>query len=425
MKIMVVGEGGREHGLCWKLAQSARVREILCVPGNGGTAGTPKCTNYQTEDLKGQVRLAIEKKVDLVLIGPEQPLVEGMADMLREAGIPVVGPEKAAAVLEGSKAFAKDFMGRYGVKTAEYRTFHKDQLEEALEYLKTLTYPIVLKADGLAAGKGVTIPKSEGEARRELRSLFVDDSLGESGHRVVIESFIRGREVSVIVLFDGQHVLPLISAMDHKRIGEEDTGPNTGGMGAIAPNPFYTPRYKKKFEETILFPTIEGIKSEGWDYRGALYFGLMLTEDEVFLLEYNVRFGDPETQAIIPMVKEDFAQLLYDLARGQLDGTPLSFYDGVACNVVVASEGYPGPYKSGFPIQIDLPITASVFISGAEESLEENEKRRLYTSGGRVLSVTGMGKDLFAACREAYMALERIYFEGRYYRRDIGKKLFH
>lgn len=421
MRVMVVGGGGREHALAWKLALSGRVEEILCVPGNGGTAGTPKCTNYPVGSIDEQVQLAVDKEVDFVIIGPELPLVMGMADKLRTAGIPAVGPEAAAAKLEGSKAFAKDFMRRYGVNTAGYRTFHKGQLEAALRHLEQLDYPVVLKADGLAAGKGVSIPKCRDEAESTLRSLFEENALGESGHTVVIEEFIPGREVSVIVLLDGNHVLPMISAMDHKRIGENDTGPNTGGMGAIAPNPFYTAKYRKKFEQQILIPTIEGIRQEGWDYRGALYFGLMMTKDEVFLLEYNVRFGDPETQAIIPLLKEDLSQLLYDLSLGRLDGTPLSFYEGNACNVVMASAGYPGEYESGFPIQIDLPISSSIFIAGAREQEEEEGVRRLYTCGGRVLSVTGIGKNPPDACREAYVALENIYFEGRYYRRDIGK----
>ncbi|MFW5710496.1 MAG: phosphoribosylamine--glycine ligase [bacterium] len=421
MRVMVVGGGGREHALAWKLALSGRVEEILCVPGNGGTAGTPKCTNYPAGSFDEQVQLAVDKEVDFVIIGPELPLVMGMADKLRKAGIPAVGPEASAAKLEGSKAFAKDFMRRYGVNTAGYRTFHKGQLKAALQYLEQLDYPVVLKADGLAAGKGVTIPKSRDEAESTLRSLFEENALGESGHTVVIEEFVPGREVSVIVLLDGNHVLPMISAKDHKRIGENDTGPNTGGMGAIAPNPFYTAKYRKKFEKHILIPTMEGIRQEGWDYRGALYFGLMMTKDDVFLLEYNVRFGDPETQAIIPLLKEDLSQLLYDISLGRLDGTPLSFYEGTACNVVMASSGYPGEYESGFPIQIDLPISSSIFVAGAREQEEEAGVRRLYTCGGRVLSVTGIGKNPQDACREAYVALENIYFEGRYYRRDIGK----
>jgi phosphoribosylamine---glycine ligase len=421
MRVMLIGGGGREHALAWKLAQSARVEEILCVPGNGGTAGTPKCRNYPAGSLDEQVQLAIDKKVDYVLIGPELPLVKGMGDKLRAAGIPAVGPDAAAAKLEGSKAFAKDFMKRYGVNTSGYKTFHKEQYEEALQYLQAQKYPLVLKADGLAAGKGVTIAATKEAAQQTLGALFVDESLGESGHTVVIEEFLPGREVSVIVLLDGRHVLSLVSAMDHKRIGENDTGPNTGGMGAIAPNPFYTAEYQRKFEEIILLPTIEGITREGWDYRGALYFGLMMTEEDVYLLEYNVRFGDPETQAIIPLLEEDLAQLLYDLSRSTLDGTPLSFYEGTACNVVMASAGYPSEYQCGFPIQIDLPINSSIFIAGAAEREDEDGVGRLYTSGGRVLSVTGLGKDPLEACREAYVALEKIYFEGRYYRRDIGK----
>lgn len=421
MRVMVVGGGGREHALAYKIAQSARVEEILCVPGNGGTAGTPKCRNYPAGSLDEQVQLAVDQKVDFVLIGPELPLVKGMGEKLRAAGVPAVGPDSAAAKLEGSKAFAKDFMQRYGVNTSGYKIFHKEQLDEALQYLEGQEYPLVLKADGLAAGKGVTIAATKEAARHTLRELFVDDVLGESGHKVVIEEFVPGREVSVIVLLDGRHVLPLVSAMDHKRIGENDTGPNTGGMGAIAPNPFYTAKHRKSFNETILMPTLEGIRQEGWDYRGALYFGLMMRQEEVFLLEYNVRFGDPETQAIVPLLKEDLAQLLYDLSRSRLDGTPLSFYEGSACNVVMSSDGYPGEYQSGFPIQIDLPISSSIFIAGAVEREEEDGVRRLYTSGGRVLSVTGLGNNSVEACREAYMALEKIYFKGRYYRRDIGK----
>ncbi|HMB20244.1 MAG TPA: phosphoribosylamine--glycine ligase [Spirochaetota bacterium] len=421
MKVMVVGQGGREHALCWKLAQSYRVEKIFCTPGNGGTAGTPKCKNYPLDSLEEQVQLAVDNEVDLAVIGPEGPLVMGIADILREAGIPTVGPGKSAAALEGSKAFAKDFMMRYGVKTSDYRRFHKSQLQEALQYLEAIEYPVVVKADGLAAGKGVTVHKTKAEAHAQLHALFVDEVLGESGHIVLVEKFIWGREVSVIVLLDGTQVLPLISAMDYKRIGENDTGLNTGGMGAISPNPFYTEMYRKKFEEWILNPTIKGLQSENIDYRGVLYFGLMMTEEDVYLLEYNVRFGDPETQAIIPMLEEDLAPLLHDLALGQLHEAPLRCYDGAACSVVVASRGYPGEYRSGIPIQIDLPIAASIFVAGAQERDEESGARRLYTSGGRVLSVTGVDRDLTSACRQAYTALENIYFEGRYYRRDIGK----
>ncbi len=421
MRVMVVGGGGREHALCWKLGQSPRVEKILCTPGNGGTAGTPKCKNYPLASLQEQVQLAVDNEVDLAVIGPEGPLVMGMADILREAGIPTVGPGKTAAALEGSKAFAKDFMMRHGVKTAGYRCFHKSEFQEALQYLEAIEYPVVLKADGLAAGKGVTIHKTKAEAHAQLHDLFIDDVLGESGHTVLIEKFIKGREVSMIVLLDGTQVLPLISAMDYKRVGEHDTGLNTGGMGAISPNPFYTDRHRRKFEESILHPTIEGLKRENLDYRGVLYFGLMMTEEDVYLLEYNVRFGDPETQAIIPMLEEDLAPLLYDLALGQLHEVPLRCYDGAACSVVVASGGYPGEYRTGIPIQIDLPIAASIFIAGAQERDEESGAGRLYTSGGRVLSVTGMDRDLTSACRQAYAALENIYFDGRYYRRDIGK----
>lgn len=421
MRVMVVGGGGREHALCWKLAQSPMVEKVLCTPGNGGTAGTPKCKNYPLASFQEQVQLAVDNEVDLAVIGPEGPLVMGMADILREAGIPTVGPGKTAAALEGSKAYAKDFMMRYGVKTADYRRFHKSEFQEALQYLETIEFPVVLKADGLAAGKGVTIHKTKAEAHAQLHALFIDGVLGESGHTVLIEKFIQGREVSVIVLLDGTQVLPLISAMDYKRIGENDTGLNTGGMGAISPNPFYTDTHRRKFEETILNPTIKGLKSENLDYRGALYFGLMLTEEDVYLLEYNVRFGDPETQAIIPLLEEDLAQLLYDLALGQLHETALTCYDGAACSVVVASAGYPGEYRSGIPIQIDLPIAASIFIAGAQEMDTENGDGRLFTSGGRVLSVTGVDRNLNSACLQAYAALENIYFEGRYYRKDIGK----
>lgn len=420
--LMIVGGGGREHALAVKLSESPEVGRILCVPGNGGTALTEKCENLEIREPEALVLTAVEKKIDLAVIGPEVPLVEGIADRFREAGVPCFGPGAKAAVLEGSKVFAKDFMRRHGVRTAGSRRFSRENLEETLKYLGSAEYPLVIKADGLAAGKGVSICDGPVEAEKVLRALFEEDHLGESGRSVLVEEFLEGREVSVLVLCDGKTALPLLSAMDHKRVGDGDTGPNTGGMGVVAPNPFFTREYEEDFHEHILTPSLRGLRAEGLDFRGVIFFGLMLQEGRCYILEYNVRFGDPETQAVLPLLEDDLFPLLMETAEGRLIKRKLSYRGGAACNVVLASEGYPGTYRKGLPVRLPRELRGfspgmetPVYIAGAE--LHDNTLR---TSGGRVLSVTGMAEDLPGARRKAYEAVERIEFEGKYYRRDIG-----
>src|SRR6056297_1109558 len=400
MTVMVIGSGGREHALALKLAESPEVGKILCAPGNGGTASVEKCENIGILGIEEQVRTALNRKVDLVVVGPEIPLVAGVADRLRAEGIPTFGPGRRAAMLEGSKVYAKDFMGRHGVRTAGSRRFFREEKDEVREYLRHAEYPLVIKADGLAAGKGVTICSDISEAEQTLRGLFEEDLLGESGHSVLIEEYLEGLEVSVLVLCDGITALPLTSAMDHKTIGEGNTGPNTGGMGVVAPNPFFTVPHRRDFETAVLEPTLRGLREEHPDFRGVIFFGLMLHGGKNYLLEYNVRFGDPETQAILPLLRDDLYPLLRDTAEGRLERRELSYRCGAACNVVVASEGYPGSYRKGLPIAINPALPerdVTLYIAGAELKGDT-----LYTSGGRVLSVTGLGKTIEEARQKAY-----------------------
>lgn len=422
MKVMVIGSGGREHALCWKLSRSPQVESIICAPGNGGTANAPMCSNLDAVEAEEQVRAAVDERIDLVIIGPEAPLVDGLADLMRAEGIPTVGPGSDAAVLEGSKAAAKEFMVRHGIRTAEYRRFEREEGAAARDYVRSSAYPLVIKADGLAAGKGVTICETVEEALATIRRLFEDDFLKESGRTIVIEQFLDGREVSILTLCDGSRGIPLISAMDHKRIGENDTGPNTGGMGAIAPNPFFTEELREDFEKAILKPTLRGLKADGLDYRGIIFFGLMLHGDRNYLLEYNVRFGDPETQAVLPLLNEDLADLMLRTAEGRLEERPLNYLGGAACNVVMASGGYPGKYEVGEPIRFSIPASGEQDLPGASFFIAGARQRNgvLETSGGRVLSVTGIGDTPEEARARAYEAAGAVDFKGKYLRRDIG-----
>ncbi|MFO7849001.1 MAG: phosphoribosylamine--glycine ligase, partial [Spirochaetia bacterium] len=435
MKVMIVGGGGREHALAWKLSLSPKVASIICIPGNGGTAATAKCRNIVVENYGQIVRRAVEEKVDLALIGPEVPLVDGLADLLRTEGISTLGPGKSAAALEGSKIHAKNFMRRHGIRTAESLRITGDEYERGRTYLETAEYPLVIKADGLAGGKGVSICNSQKEADRVLQHLLLEDSLGESGRSILIEQYLEGREASILVLCDGKRALPLVSAMDHKRIGEGDTGPNTGGMGAVAPNPYFTKEYERDFKEAILEPTLQGLREDGYDFRGVLFFGLMLNGGKNYLLEYNVRFGDPETQAVLPLLEDDLAPLLLEAAEGRLVDPRLRFKAGASCNVVLASGGYPGSYSKGFPITIGEEKEAAPFDSGSDGGEEgplspqlqkgdivtfisgaELREGVLRTAGGRVLSVPGTGKDADDARAKAYGLVSRIHFKNSYYR---------
>ncbi|ADN02197.1 phosphoribosylamine--glycine ligase [Spirochaeta thermophila] len=413
MKVMVIGSGGREHALAWKFAQSSQVDEVLCVPGNGGTARMEKARNLSLLTFEEMVAKAEEEGVGLVMVGPETPLVEGVADRFQKVGIPVIGPPASSARLEGSKAFAKEFMRRYGVATADYLI--TDSLPEALGFAQRSDYPLVIKADGLAAGKGVTIVQSREEAERILRAYMEERIFGEAGTTVVLEEFLEGVEASILSITDGTTIIPFLSAKDHKPIGEGNTGPNTGGMGVIAPNPAVTEEIFEDFKRSVMHPTLEGIQKEGWDFRGIIFFGLMITSKGVKLLEYNVRFGDPETQALLPMLTTDLVDLSLACWERALTHVRLSWEAACSCCVVAASGGYPGPYEKGYPIHGLDHVEHTVFIAGAEE-----REGVLYTSGGRVLAVTATGATLGEAREKAYRDMEKISFTGMYYRKDIG-----
>jgi phosphoribosylamine--glycine ligase len=428
MKLLILGAGAREHALAWKLARSPEVREILCAPGNGGTAREVKCSNVVLPRREGRAdhdhgslaAFARNAGVDLVVVGPEAPLVAGVADTLREADIPVVGPGREAARLEGSKAFAKEFMRRNQVPTARSVTAYTP--DEAYAAIEELGAPLVVKADGLAAGKGVTVAQTPAEARRAVEEAMVGRRFGEAGSIVVLEELLEGFEASVILLTDGSAYVTFPAAQDHKRIGEGDSGPNTGGMGAVAPHPRITPALSAEIDRLIVQPTIAGMRREKWDYRGFLFIGLMIGDDGPKVLEYNVRMGDPEAQALLPLLDGDLAQLLRAVYEGRLESRAEDHFrlrEESACAVVAAAEGYPGDYKKGLPVSGLDDLDTPVFIAGAETA----DGGDIYTTGGRVLTVTGMGPDLAAAQEAAYLAAASISFPGMYLRRDIGGRL--
>lgn len=417
MKIMIIGSGGRESTIAWKISQSSKVQKIYCVPGNGGTYTENKCENIKLSSINEMADFAQKNAVDITVVGPEVPLSEGIADIFKERKLNIFGPSQKGALLESSKIYSKNFMKKYGVKTAAYGTF--DDHDEALKYLKKCSYPAVIKADGLAAGKGVIICSTFKEAEAAVSDFMIKDIFKGSGRKIIIEEFIEGVEASILSICDGNTIIPFISAKDHKQIYEEGKGPNTGGMGAIAPNPYCTPDVLKKFTEDIMNPTLKGIKEENIDYTGIIFFGIMISKKGVYLLEYNVRMGDPETQAVLPLMKTDFIDLISAALKKELHGFKIEWNDGYCCNVVGASKGYPGSYNTGYEIEGVKNIKDSdgkVFIAGAEYS-----ENRLVTSGGRVLCVSSLGSTLEKAREKAYSGLQKINFEGMYYRKDIGK----
>ena len=413
MKFLIIGSGGREHAIAWKLAQSPKVSEIFVSPGNGGTESETKCTNIPAADYNELVEFAKANNIDITIIGPEVPLVEGLADMFRRNDLAVIGSGKDASQLEGSKAFAKNFMLNNGVKTGYYMEF--DQYEEAVDFLSECAWPVVIKADGLAAGKGVIICKDFKEAEDALEQIMVKKAFGSAGDKVIIEEFLEGKEVSILALVDGRTILPLLSAKDHKQIGDGDTGLNTGGMGVIAPNPWYTEEIEADFKINILEPTLKGIQSEEWDFRGILFFGVMIAEGGACLLEYNVRMGDPETQAVLPLLENDLAEVFQKIHYRELSGYSLKFRKGSSCTVVAASGGYPGDYKKGIEISGTDELSQPLFISGAEK-----KDGKFFTKSGRVLSVTALADTLSEASNLAYKEISKISFNGIYYRTDIG-----
>ena len=415
MKIMVVGGGGREHAIIRKLKENPQAETIFALPGNGGIAADAQCVPIAATDIEGIVRFAVETGIDYAVVAPDDPLVLGAVNRLEAEGIPCFGPRSEAAIIEGSKIFAKNLMKKYSIPTAACEVF--DDLDAALAFVETAPLPAVIKADGLALGKGVIIAETRDEARDALRGMMLDRRFGKSGERVVIEEFLTGPEVSVLSFTDGETVVPMVSSMDHKRAGEGDTGPNTGGMGTIAPNPFYTPEIAERCMREIFLPTIRAMKAEGRTFKGCLYFGLMLTPQGPTVIEYNCRFGDPEAQVVLPLLESDLLTVMQAVTRGELASVPVRFAGGACCCVVMASAGYPTAYEKGFAITIPEAVRPFVYVAGA--ALRDGQ---LVTSGGRVLGVTGLGDDLRAAVRAAYERTAQISFENAVYRRDIGQR---
>ena len=415
MKIMVVGGGGREHAIIKKLKENKSVTEIFALPGNGGMAGDATPVAIGAKDIPEIVKFATENKIDFAVVAPDDPLVLGCVDALEAVGIPAFGPRANAAIIEGSKVFSKNLMKKYGIPTASYEVF--EDAAAALEYVKSCPIPTVVKADGLALGKGVISATDRDMAIDAVRSIMEDKKFGDSGSRIVIEEFLTGPEVSVLSFTDGNVVVPMISSMDHKRALDGDEGLNTGGMGTIAPNPYYTEEIAKECMDTIFLPTIAAMKAEGREFRGCLYFGLMLTPNGPKVIEYNCRFGDPETQVVLPLLESDLLTIMQATAAGTLDKCEVKFANKAACCVIMASRGYPEKYESGYEITIAPEVYDSVYVAGAKLS-----DGKLVNAGGRVLGVTAVEDDLGSAIRSAYAKCERVSFANAYYRSDIGAK---
>ena len=415
MKILVIGSGGREHAIIKKIKQNKNVSEIYAIPGNGGIERDAICIDIKANDINAIKDFAKKNNIDYAIVTPDDPLVAGLVDALEEIKIPCFGPNKNAAIIEGSKVFAKNLMKKYKIPTAKYETF--ESYDKAIEYLKTAPMPTVIKADGLALGKGVIIAETKEKAFDTVKNIMKDKAFGKSGDRIVIEEFLEGVEVSILSFTDGKTVIPMISSMDHKRIGDKDTGLNTGGMGTIAPNPYYTKEIAKECFDKIFIPTISAMNKEGRTFKGCLYFGLMITKDGAKVIEYNCRFGDPETQVILPLLKSDLLDIMIATTNGNLDKVKVEFKNKSAACIIMASEGYPLEYKKGFAINIPKDIIERVYFAGVKK---ENEK--LLTNGGRVLGITNIADTLDKAIKLSYEDAKQISFEGAYYRKDIGEK---
>lgn len=414
---MVVGGGGREHAIVWKLAQSPRVSRLYCAPGNSGIAGVAECIPIKATDIKTMADFARKEGIDLTFVAPDDPLALGMVDEFEGRGLRVFGPRANAAVIESSKAFSKAFMQRHNIPTAAYRVF--DDYAVTSDYICQQTCPIVIKADGLALGKGVIIAQTQQEAQQALRSMMVDSVFGDAGRQVVIEEFLTGPEVTVLAFTDGKTVVPMVSSQDHKRVYDDNKGPNTGGMGTFSPSRFYTAEHARTAYDTIFMPTIQAMAAEGRVFKGVIYFGLMLTPQGPKVIEYNARFGDPETQVVLPRLKTDFMDIIDAVIDERLDKLKIEWTDEAAVCVVLASGGYPGKYQTGLPIEGLAEAEAAgavVFHAGTKY-----ENGNYYTSGGRVLGVTATGRDLGEARGKAYAAADKIRFEGMHMRRDIAK----
>lgn len=415
MKVLIVGSGGREHAIAWKVSQSNLVDKIYIAPGNGGTDKEEKCENVNLENNIDILNFAVDNKIDLTIVGPETPLVDGIVDMFREHNLKIFGPSKKAAALEGSKSFSKDFMKKYGVKTAEYEVF--EDVNKALEYLNNCPYPTVVKADGLAAGKGVVICANKEEGEAAINDFMVKDIFAGAGLRIVIEEFLEGVEASILSITDGKTIIPFISSKDHKQIYDNDKGPNTGGMGVIAPNFYCSEEVLETFNSEILETTLKGIQGEEMDYIGTIFFGIMITKKGVYLLEYNVRMGDPETQGVLSLMESDYVDLILKAIDKNLEGYNVKWKNAHACCVTAVSKGYPGSYEKGYEINGIENVECKVFVAGAKE-----KDGKLLTSGGRVLNIVAVGETLDKAREIAYREIEKVNFDGIYYRRDIGVK---
>ncbi|MBO5410589.1 MAG: phosphoribosylamine--glycine ligase [Clostridia bacterium] len=413
MNILVVGGGGREHAIIKKLKENKDITKIYALPGNGGIAADAECVAIGAKDIDGICEFAKNNAIDFAVVAPDDPLVLGAVDELQKLGIPCFGPEKKAAIIEGSKVFSKNLMKKYGIPTAAYEVF--DDAAKALEYIETAPIPTVIKADGLALGKGVIIAMTREEAVDAIKTIMEDKAFGDSGSKVVIEEFLEGPEVSVLSFTDGETVVPMVSSMDHKRALDGDKGLNTGGMGTIAPNPYYTAEVAEKCMQEIFLPTINAMNAEGRTFKGCLYFGLMITKNGPKVIEYNCRFGDPETQVVLPLLESDLFEIMKHVANGTLKDAEVKFSNGSACCVVMASDGYPRKYASGF--EITMPADKNIYIAGAKL-----DGGRLLTAGGRVLGVTETAETLAKAVEKAYETVKTVNFDNAYYRKDIGKK---
>lgn len=417
MKVLVVGGGGREHAICLKLAQSPKVTQLYCAPGNGGIAQVAQCVPIKATDVEGMVKWAKENAMDFVMVAPDDPLALGMVDALEAAGIPAFGPRKNAAVIEASKAFSKELMKKYHIPTAQYETF--TELDAALSYIDAQGAPIVVKADGLALGKGVVVAATVEEAKAAVRDMMEDKKFGDSGSTVVIEACMTGPEVTVLAFCDGKHLVPMPSSQDHKRAYDGNQGPNTGGMGAFSPSPHYTPEVARRCMEEIFLPTVAALNAEGRPFQGVIYFGLMLTKDGPKVVEYNARFGDPETQAVLSLLDSDLMDIFQACVDGTLDKIDIKWKDQAACCLVLASGGYPVQYQSGYPISglEEAGQNATVFHAGTKLG----EDGQILTAGGRVLGVTALGATLEESISNSYTAAKPISFQDMHFRRDIGR----
>ncbi len=425
MNILLTGSGGREHALAWKMAQSPLLTKLYIAPGNAGTVQTGENVNIDIGNFDEVKKFVLEHDINMVVVGPEAPLVAGIHDFFLGddslKNIPVIGPEKEAAMLEGSKDFAKEFMMKYAIPTAAYKTFDKESIEEAYTFLESLNPPYVLKADGLAAGKGVLIIDSLDKAKSELKDMIENERFGNASRKVVIEEFLSGIELSVFVLTDGESYLILPTAKDYKRIGEDDTGPNTGGMGSISPVPFADGNFMRKIEQRIIKPTIDGLRKEGLRYKGFIFFGLIKVGDEPYVIEYNVRMGDPESESVIPRIKSDLVEMFEAAGQNRLSEKSIEFDDNFVASVFLVSGGYPGKYEKGKVITgLDDVGNSVLFHAGTKR---DEKSGNILTNGGRVIAVSAFGKTMEEALGKAYEDAGKIVFEGKYYRTDLGKDL--